>query len=260
MNHPSTPRPRSLALLPTLLALLALGAGLAAAPLVAIDGGTHEPFYPVAGEGPIEVEPFEIQAHAVTNADYLAFVRDHPEWDRGAPPSVFADPGYLGGWGGPSDLGDADLDAPVTRVSWFAAGAYCAAAGMRLPSEAEWELVARADATRRDASGDPAWSAQLLSLYTGIGGAPRAVAQGEPNVHGVHDLHGLVWEWVEDPWGVMATNDSRNSDDDRVSLVCGGASRGASDRSDYPAFMRHATRAGLGAASLGAHLGFRCAQ
>lgn len=247
-------------LLPAALAALLLAApALAAAPLADVPGGDYLPFYPIEDEGAIAVEPFSIQTHAVSNADFLAFVRENPEWERGAPPAVFADPAYLAHWAGTADLGAADPDAPVTNVSWFAAGAYCAANGMRLPTEAEWELVALADASRADASGDPARTAELLAAYTSRGGTLAAAGSGEPNVHGVRDLHGSVWEWVEDPWGVIATNDSRNAGDDLVSLVCGGASLGARDRTDYPAFLRHATRAGLGASSVGGSLGFRCA-
>src|SRR5699024_2963624 len=123
-----------------LAAVPALAAApLGPAPLADVAGGEYLPFYPVEGEGPIAVEPFAIQTRAVSNADYLAFVEGHPAWERGAPPAVFADPGYLAHWAGPAELGDADPQAPVTRVSWFAAGAYCAANGMRLPTEAEWE-------------------------------------------------------------------------------------------------------------------------
>lgn len=253
--------PRSLLLAAFLvLPTAALRTAGAEAPLVPVPGGSYEPFYPIEGESGIEVAPFEIQAHAVTNGDFLTFVREHPEWDRGAPPEIFVDGDYLAAWAGPGELGDALPDAPVTHVSWFAAGAYCEWAGLRLPSEAEWELVARADTTRTDASGDPARRSDLLARYGGLRGGTVAVATGEPNVYGVHDLHGVVWEWVEDASGVLAMNDSRNGGDDDIARVCGGASLGARDRTDYPSFLRHATRAGLSASSLGAHLGFRCAR
>jgi formylglycine-generating enzyme required for sulfatase activity len=229
-------------------------------PLVEIPAATYEPFYPVAGEGVHEVPAFELQVHPVTNADYLAFVRERPDWQKGAPPEVFADPGYLAHWAARTELGDADPDAPVTNVSWFAAGAYCEAQGLRLPTEDEWEVAARAGAERRDASDDPARRAELLAAYTRRDGPPGPVGRDEPNLFGVHDLHGLVWEWVEDPWSGITQSDSRNSGDREVARVCGGASLGARDRSDYPAFLRHAVRTGLEPASLTASLGFRCAR
>lgn len=268
VTHATASSPRCLGrlapLLRTLVALLLAAPVLAAAPidpatLAEVPGGTYLPFYPVAGEGPVLVDPFTIQTRAVSNAEFQAFVATHSAWERGAPPAVFADPGYLAHWAGPAAMGDADPRAPVTNVSWFAAGAYCSANGMRLPTEAEWEHVARADATRADASDDPVHSAELLAAYGRRGGPLAPVGSGKANLYGVADLHGSVWEWVEDPWGVLATNDSRNAGDDRIALVCGGASLGARDRTDYPAFLRHATRAGLDAASVGSSLGFRCA-
>jgi len=257
---------RSAAVLATLrttllgLALAVLAAPAAAQSLVEIPAASYLPFYPVAGEGAHQVPAFELQAHPVTNADYLAFVEARPEWRQGAVPEVFADPGYLRHWAGPTDLGDADPDAPVTSVSWFAAGAYCQAQGLRLPLENEWEVAARADAERADASDDPERRAELLAAYSRRNGPPGPVAEGAPNRFGAHDLHGLVWEWVEDPWSGLAQGDSRNSGDRDVARVCGGASLGARDRSDYAAFLRHAVRTGLGPASLNGSLGFRCAR
>ena len=250
--------PRHALLLAALVGLLT-GAAAAAAPLAPVAGGSYLPFYPVDGEGVHEIAAFELHTRPVTNADFLEFVRQHPEWDVAAPPEVFADPAYLAHWEGPGDLGEAHPDAPVTHVSWFAAGAYCESAGLRLPSEDEWEVAARADATREDATGDPTRTAELLALY-GAGRAPSPVAQDEPNVFGLHDLHGNVWEWVEDPWSTISMSDSRNEVDDDIARVCGGASLGARDRTDYPAFLRHATRSGLDPASVGSSLGFRCAR
>ncbi len=60
-------------------------------------------------------------------------------------------------------LGDAARPPqPVTQVSWFAASAYCEAQHARLPMWAEWEYVAAADETRRDARGDPVWRERIL--------------------------------------------------------------------------------------------------
>jgi formylglycine-generating enzyme required for sulfatase activity len=242
------------------LAAVLLSTFATAQPRVEIPAATYLPFYPVQGEGAHAVPAFELQAHAVTNAAYLAFVEAHPAWRRGAVPEVFADPGYLRHWADATDLGDAAPDAPVTNVSWFAAGAYCAAQGLRLPTEHEWEVAARADTGRADASADPRRRAELLAAYARRDGPPGPVAQGAPNHFGAYDLHGLVWEWVEDPWSGLAHGDSRTTGDRDVARVCGGASLGARDRSDYPAFLRHAVRTGLEPASLNGSLGFRCAR
>ena len=67
-----------------------------------------------------KVAPFLLMRHPVTNADYLRFVRSHPEWRRGQTPVVLAEPRYLSHWGGPLELGSATPDQPVTWVSWFA--------------------------------------------------------------------------------------------------------------------------------------------
>lgn len=228
--------------------------------LASVPATSYEPFYPVAGEGPHDVPAFEIAVVPVTNADYLAFVQDHPAWAKGAPPAIFADPGYLVHWAGPTDLGDAPPDAAVTNVSWFAAGAYCDAHGLRLPSEDEWEVAARADAHRADASDDPVVRAKRLAAYARRSAPPTRVGQGTPNLHGVHDLHEAVWEWVEDPWSGIVQGDSRNIGDRDVARVCGGASLGARDRGDYPAFLRHAVRTALGPSAVTGSVGFRCAR
>ena len=73
-------------------------------------------------------------------------------------PRVFADDGYLSHWASPMGLGaDVDDRQPVVRVSWFAAKAYCAARGARLPTEAEWEMAASASRTAANGHDDPAW-------------------------------------------------------------------------------------------------------
>ena len=195
---------------PVILALAAMAFPLGAAaqapsPTVLIPGGEYTSFYPAAVSAPSEAVPerktkvaaFQMDVHPVTNAQFLAFVREHPTWRRGAAPALFADAGYLRHWSGPDDLGvSAGGDQPVVHVSWFAARAYCRANGGRLPTEDEWEFVARADTETLDASDDPQFLQTILAFY----GRPRtaalaAVGRAPANAWGLHDIHGLVWEW-----------------------------------------------------------------
>ncbi len=189
-------------------------------------------------------------------------MRADADWRRSRAPRVFAEAGYLRDWEGDLDYGDpADGDRPVVDVSWFAANAYCAWRGGRLPTVDEWEFVARASEERRDASDDPAFRQRLIGFYTRPASRPLpAVGTAFRNAYGIHDLHGSVREWVLDFDGVLTSDDSRGAGarDDR--LYCAAATTGASDRGDYAAFLRHAFRASVdGRATIG-NLGFRCAR
>jgi formylglycine-generating enzyme len=251
-------------LLATVATALVLAAGVAVADTgsgarfgsVPIPGGSYDAFYAVAGEIEAVVAPFSIDVTPVTNARYLAFVTAEPLYRRGAIPALFADPGYLRHWAGPLDLGDADPDAPVVNVSWFAALAYCEAQGRRLPSEAEWELVGRASAHAFDARGEAGWNDEVLARTTATSTGP--VGLGTPNAYGAYDMHRL-FEWVDDAQASITTQDGRAEGDTLIAKVCGGAADGAADRRDYAAFLRYAVRAGQDASSVTPHLGFRCA-
>ncbi len=94
-------------------------------------------------------------------------------------------------------------DAPVVQVSWHDAQAFIdwlnqskpAGDGgvYRLPSEAEWEYVARS------AQGIRSWSD--IAWYDGnAGGHQHPVASKQPNNMGVYDMNGNVYEWVQDCW------------------------------------------------------------
>ncbi len=227
---------------------------------VQVPGGEVALLFPVEGEALVSVDPFAIDATPVTNAQFLAFVRDHPEWARGAAPRVFAGDAYLAHWGADGGLGSSDPDAPVTNVSWFAAAAYCEARGARLPTEAEWELVARAGTTETDGYRESGHRERLLALVSGRAARPGPVGRGEVNAYGVSDLHGLVWEWVFDVGSAMNAGDSRSAGDRRLQLLCGGGSAGATDTGDYAAFLRYAFRSGLTGDYAGGGLGFRCAS
>ena len=72
-------------------------------------------------------------------------------------------------------------------------------------------------------------------------------------------MHSLVWEWVDDFNSNLVTGESRNNTELDRQLFCGGASLGASDFTDYAAFIRFALRSGLKADYAMSNLGFRLA-
>lgn len=248
--------------LPCVVAALAVALGATAAPRVDVEGGRYVPLY---GDGePVEVAPFRIDAYAVTNAEFLEFVRAQPRWQRSRAPALLAGEGYLRHWAGDLELGEgagAPLpDAPVTNVSWFAARGYCAWRGGRLPTLDEWERVALADVDRPDGTDDPAFHQRILDWYA----KPRAerlapVGSTFRNYWGVWDVHGLVWEWVEDFNSVFVTGESRADGSLDRQLYCAGAGAGASDARNYAAFLRYGMRASLEARYVVGNLGFRCA-
>ena len=213
-------------------------------------------------QGRVAIAPFELMTHPVTNAQFLAFVTRNPQWRRGEAPIIFAEARYLSHWSGPLSLGAGALpDQPVTRVSWFAAQAYCEAQDARLPTWSEWEYAAAADATRSDARKDPAWRERVLSWYAKPSNVPLAkVGQDAPDVHGVHDLHGLVWEWVEDYAAMLVSADNRDQADPDLLKFCGAGALSTDDRENYAVLMRIAMLSALDADDTTGNLGFRCAR
>ena len=213
-------------------------------------------------EGAREVGAFALMARPVTNAQFREFVARHPRWQRGNAPAAFAEARYLEHWQGPLALGAAVLpEQPVTRVSWFAAQAYCESHDARLPTWAEWEYAAAADATRADARADPAWRERILSWYAKPSNQALAkVGETAPDLHGVHDLHGLVWEWVDDYAAMLVSSDNRQQSDPDLLQFCGAGAIATDDRENYTVLMRIAMLSSLEGADITANLGFRCAR
>lgn len=216
---------------------------------------------PAPGQERVHVPAFHLDRTLVTNQQFLEFVRTHPQWRRDRVPSLFADAEYLSHWAAADGLGESVLpQQPVTRVSWFAARAYCSAAGGRLPGWYEWEWAAAADEKLTDARASPAWRARILDWYARPAGEPLPVVNSAaPNIYGVYDLHGLVWEWVEDFGSLMVSGDSRTQGDPDKLAFCGAGALSAQDRDNYPILMRIAYLSALEARSTGRVLGFRCA-
>jgi len=190
----------------------------------------------------VYVEGFLIDRFPVTNAQYKQFIE---ATGRHAPP----------GWQG-GEYPEGKGDHPVAFVGWHDADAYARWAGMRLPTEAEWEKAARGtdgrvypwgnewrdDAARRD---DPAWP-QTRALTTPVGALPAGASP-----YGVMDLCGNVAEWTSTP--------SQPPDPERnwAWYVVKGAGAALSERYNFRCaarnFSAHVSRRHT-------WLGFRCAK
>ncbi len=239
--------------------LCMLSAAVVADDYVSLAGGPfHSSLRFGNGDKAVFVAGYQLMSRPVREAEFLAFVETHPQWRRDRIPALFADAGYLAHWPGPLTPRSEALDFPVTRVSWFAADAYCRAQGARLPSWLEWEFAAAADDRQTDARDDAHRRQRVLT--GGTPGAYRAAGESEPNVYGVHDLHGLVWEWPWDHASLMAAADSRNVDTENPLRYCGGSALAFSDRRDYAVIKRVALLSALSARTTLSNLGFRCAK
>ena len=214
-----------------------------------------------ADNAPVAVMRYQMRVTPVTQLELRQFVVAHAEWQRGRVARTFADGGYLQQWRSPVELADAASEQqPATNVSWFAAQAFCEAEGGRLPTWIEWEYAAAADASRRDARGDPAWLAKILAWYARPATTALPAVGGAANVYGVRDLHGLVWEWVDDFNALLVSADSRAGDDPEKLRFCGAGAINLKDRQNYAVLMRIALLSSLNAADSTSSLGFRCVR
>ena len=245
-----------------LMLFAAASAGAATASRAPVPAGTFETILPPApGVQSATVQAFAMDVVPVTNGDFARFVASHPQWRRDRVARVFADAGYLRHWAGDAAPAPGTARQPVTRVSWFAANAYCEAQGARLPTWYEWERVSAADPSRADARSDPAWRQQILDWYARPAGDTLPdVGRGPPNYFGVRDIHGLVWEWVQDLGSMMVSGDNREQGDPDLKKFCGSGALSLEQKDNYAMLMRVATLSSMQASYTSTSMGFRCVK
>lgn len=209
-----------------------------------------------------DINAFELMLTPVTNQQFLHFVAVHPEWRRSDVNGLFADDSYLSHWSGSLSLGpEAGPDQPVTRVSWFAARAYCQAQHLRLPTWNEWELAAAAGPTTIDARHTAAWRQEILNWYARSNSAVLPnVGEHSANIYGVKDLHSLVWEWVEDYNSLLISGDSREQGGADTLRFCGAGALTMEQKENYAILMRVAMLSSLNGRNTTRNMGFRCAR
>lgn len=258
--------------------------------------------FPADGEGPVReitVSPFRIDPYAVTNDRFARFVDETghvTEAERFGWSYVFA--GFLPAalrrgaarpaqtpwwcgvdgacWRAPEGPGSTVAergDHPVVHVSWNDAMAYCSWAGVRLPTEAEWEYAARGGpAQLRYPWGDELtpggahrcniWQGHFPTKNTAEDGfrGTAPVDAFEPNGFGLYNVSGNVWEWCADWWGTEHGTRPRTDPT--------GPARGASKVIRGGSYLCHrsycnryrvAARTSNTPDSTTGHMGFRCA-
>ncbi|MBD9437255.1 SUMF1/EgtB/PvdO family nonheme iron enzyme [Pseudoxanthomonas sp. PXM03] len=244
---------------------------LALASALAVAGDVANGFLPVEGGDfrssvryeeatrQTRVASFSLMARPVSNGEFAGFVARQPQWRRDRIPAVFASPGYLGHWATADAPGAAvDADAPVVHVNWYAADAYCREQQARLPRFVEWEYAAAADATRRDARGDPRW--RMRQVNDGTPHAMDAAADAPANAYGIQGLHGAYWEWSEDYASLLSDGDRRGQQDGDSLRYCGATALAFNDPGDYGVVKRFVLLSALQPGATLGNLGFRCAR
>jgi formylglycine-generating enzyme required for sulfatase activity len=107
---------------------------------------------------------------------------------------------------------------PVEKVSWNDTQTFVEKLNdrekgdfYRLPTEAEWEYAARAGTTTVYSFGDDAKNLRQYAWFgnEGYGGDTHEVGQKTANPWGLVDMHGNVWEWVQDWYDPNAYKNSR---------------------------------------------------
>jgi formylglycine-generating enzyme required for sulfatase activity len=153
----------------------------------------------------------------------------------------------------PANSKSCGADCPVEQVSWNAIQTFIATLNglgdghYRLPTEAEWEYAARAGSITAFANGEitqPTGNDPVLNLmgwYTqNRGSTTHAVGSQDANEWGLYDMHGNVWEWVQDwygPYGSKAVVDPQGPTNTRLFRVFRGGGW-----YDYARGCRSATR------------------
>jgi formylglycine-generating enzyme len=259
--------------------------------------------YPEDGEGPVhdvDLSPFAIDAHAVTNGRFATFVEatgyvteaERFGWSfvfGGFLPDDFPDTRavatapwwrqvYDAWWRHPegpqSDL-DGRGDHPVVHVSWNDALTYCAWSGTRLPTEAEWEYAAAGGL-----SGEPyPWGSELepdgrhlMNVFQGTFPANNTIDDGfagtapvdayPPNGYGLHNMTGNAWEWCADWYDPAAYSRSDTQDPAGPTAGTHRVMRGGSYlcHASYCRRYRVTARSGNSPDGSTGNLGFRVAR
>lgn len=155
------------------------------------------------------------------------------------------------------------FDVPVRRVKWTDAVAYTQwksereGKKYRLPTEAEWEYACRAGSEGKYCFGDDEASLGEYAWYAkNAGKVTHDVGTKKPNVWGLYDMHGNVWEWCLDRYADDYTSTPRDGLAYGVASEKGRVLRGGSYNAEAQKCIC-TSRINLGSGGKNYFIGFR---
>jgi formylglycine-generating enzyme required for sulfatase activity len=199
---------------------------------------------------------FYIDQTPVTNAEYKRFLDAHPERPV---PFLGDDLAAAFNWDKVTRLYPAGREQyPVVLVTWQDAAAYCAWAGKRLPSEAEWEKAARGTDGRIWPWGNQ-WDPTRLNSVEGHKGdlVPAGQYPAGSSPYGALDMTGNIWQWtssLDKPYPYQAADGREDPNAAGARITRGGSWLFGA------AITRTATRNRLAPLDAVLSVGFRCAR
>lgn len=147
----------------------------------------------------VSVSSFALDIHPVTNEQFVRFLEVMGgEKDNNHQDIIRMRDSRIKRSGGKLSIESGYAKHPVVGVTWYGAIAYAKWIGKRLPTEAEWEIAARGgDENSLYPTGDDIEKnqANFFSFDT------TAVMSYAPNVLGLYDMAGNVYEWCHDWYG-----------------------------------------------------------
>ncbi|MDD2767097.1 MAG: SUMF1/EgtB/PvdO family nonheme iron enzyme [Methylococcus sp.] len=165
--------------------------------------------------------------YPVTNAQYRRFVE-----------SASYPPPENSFWHAPEKS-----DHPVTHVSWVDAYSYCVWAGLRLPTELEWEKGARGTDGRKYPWGND-WN-PLLCRNSGYPDSGTTLVTAYPDgrsPYGLYHMAGNIWQWCSDWYDAEVYQRYRRGDLKRPGSGQHRVLRGGAWNYDYPGFFQCSNR------------------
>ncbi len=166
-------------------------------------------------------------------------------------------------WGNPPGVFTQTDNHPVVAVTYYEAEAFCKWAGLRLPTEAEWEKAARWDGHPRIYPWGDTWDPEKLNSiydtrYRGAQTAPVGSYPAGASPYGCLDMAGNAWEWCKDWFGPYSGSAQTNPQG--PSSGTGRVLRGGSWASNGRTFYRAAFRNNDRPNPVWWSNGFRCAK
>ncbi len=213
---------------------------------------------------PITLPAFYMALHTVTNAQYALFLNEikptTSDLDKWIQLDSYC---FVRKAGNGFEAYGGKNNHPVVQVSWFGAEVYCQWAGLRLPTELEWEKAARGNDGREYPWGNDWENGKRCRNYNNKGNETTCAVWQYPDgcsPYGLSQPSGNVWEWCADWHDSGAYNRYKTGKFEAPATGISRVLRGGSWFSFSGYYFRAAYRYDYNPGNRFSYYGFRCAR